>query len=82
MTLDDFVSRITKSLATYPFTDVRTTCADNSFKYNETFFNGTQWRNDMTLLYPKINPKPKSALSSLSLSLFALVAAISAYLLF
>jgi len=82
MTLDDFVSKITNSLAAYPFADVRTTCADNSFTYKQTFFNGTQWRNDMTLLYPKINPKPKSALSSLSLSLFALVTALSALLLF
>lgn len=80
MTLDEFVDRITKSLATYPFVDVRTTCTDNAFTYNQTFFNGTEWRNDMTLLYPKM--KPKSALSSLSLSLFALVAALSAYLLF
>ena len=41
MTLDDFVSRITKSLAVYPFADVRATCTDDSFKYNQTFFNGT-----------------------------------------
>ena len=41
MTLTDFVSRIEKSLAAYPFADVRTTCADNNFVYNQTFFNGT-----------------------------------------
>ena len=41
MTLTDFVSRIEKSLAAYPFADVRTTCANNNFVYNQTFFNGT-----------------------------------------
>jgi hypothetical protein len=79
MTLDDFITRLDMSLAQYEFEDVRDTCKNREFKFNQTFYDPKKWRNQMNVLYPHIKD---GALSSFFFSMTVLAGAVLATLAF
>ena len=79
MSLDQFTQRVTASLGAYQFNDVRATCKNEGFAYNQTFYNATTWREEMTVLYPKIK---NSAMSYYLSSVLAMVTVFGTFLFF
>ena len=77
MTLDEFTSRVSATLEAYPFNNVRETCSNNKFNFNQTYLDPKKWREEMTVLYPRIKDAGVTRfLMSLSVLASAVVAAL------